>query len=414
MKFKKFLKYIDDEKKSFKKMKNKNLMNHEKSKNILKIKKHSKRKKEIKYKNNEREKISKTIFLLILLGIYILFQKYITKIFFYNLHNNKKRVGVTNLPNDQNVGNILVKFALFTKLKEYGFNVTMIIPSNSNVDLSFINRTINTNLYTIKKNFSELNESDFDYLIVNSDQTWGGISCRSDIGFLEFAKDWKTKKFIYAASIGTDRWGFSKMFDGKIKSLIKNFTGISFREIGTVKLTEEHLGIKGVFVLDPTLIIDKQYYLNEIKNYKSEFEPNDKFIFVYLFDKNKIIQKFIKDTCEKLNYKINQLQLNRSDYIESFIFGISHSQGVITDSFHGTIFSIMFDKPFITFINRRRGKGRFDSLKEVFHLEKRIIDISMNNNLDINLLKEKPNVNKTLLNQLRAFSINYLKRNLDL
>ena len=156
------------------------------------------------------------------------------------------------------------------------------------------------------------------------------------------------------------------------------------------------------------------YYLNEIKNYKSEYNPKEQFIFVYQLDENTIIEKVIKDSSKKFNFKINQLQLNRSDYIESFLFGIKNCQGVITDSFHGTIFSIMFDKPFITFINRRRGKGRFDSLKEVFHLEKRIIDISMNNNLDINLLKEKPNVNKTLLNQLRAFSINYLKRNLDL
>ena len=366
--------------------------------------------------NNIKEKIIKTIILLILFSFYILFSKHITKIFFYNLFNNKKRVGVTNLPTDQNVGNILVKFALYTKLKEYGFNVTMLIPWNkNNTDLSFINRTINSNLYTIKKDFSELNESDFDYLIVNSDQTWRyGLSSRLDIGFLEFAKDWKTKKFVYAASIGTDNWEYRKRDDKKIKSLIKNFTGISFREIGTVKLAEEHLDVKGLFVLDPTLIIDKQYYLNEIKYYKSDYNLKDKFIFVYQLDKNEIVEKYINDTSEKLNCKINQLNFNRSDYIESFIFGISHSQGVITDSYHGTIFSIIFDKPFITFINKERGKGRFDSLIEVFHLENRIIDISMNKSLDINLLKERPNINKTLFKQLRTFSINYLKRNLNL
>ena len=65
-------------------------------------------------------------------------------------------------------------------------------------------------------------------------------------------------------------------------------------------------------------------------------------------------------------------------------------------------------------MNNPRGKGRFDSLKEVFQLENRIIDISMHNSLDINLLIEKPNINKTLLRRLRTFSINYLKRNLDL
>ena len=60
-----------------------------------------------------------------------------------------------------------------------------------------------------------------------------------------------------------------------MKNLLTNFKGISFREIGTVKLVEEHLGIKSKFVLDPTLIIDKQYYLNEIKEYKPDFNYTD-------------------------------------------------------------------------------------------------------------------------------------------
>ena len=156
------------------------------------------------------------------------------------------------------------------------------------------------------------------------------------------------------------------------------------------------------------------YYLNEIKNYKSEYNPKEQFIFVYQLDENTIIEKVIKDSSKKFNFKINQLQLNRSDYIESFLFGIKNCQGVITDSFHGTIFSIIFDKPFISFVNKNRGKGRFESLKEVFHLENRIIDPFKNQNIDVNLLIEKPIINKTLYNQIRSFSINYLKRNLDL
>ncbi len=65
-------------------------------------------------------------------------------------------------------------------------------------------------------------------------------------------------------------------------------------------------------------------------------------------------------------------------------------------------------------MNKDRGKGRFDSLKEIFNLDKRIIDISINDNIDINLLIDKPNINKILLKQLRSFSINYLKKNLEI
>ena len=305
---------------------------------------------------------------------------------------------------------------MFKKLEELGFNATIITPGKfGKKELSFINNTFNSNLYLINKSYSEeLNEIDFDYLLVNSDQTWAyGLSkYYYDIAFLRFAKNWtKVKKFVYGASIGSDRLDYRIRRDKEtIKELTKNFTGISFREIVSIKLFEENLGIKGVFVLDPTLIIDKQYYLNEIKDYKGNFTSNDKFMFLYQLDRNFVIKRFIEDLSKKLNYKVFQFQFNRPNFIENFIFGISNSQWVITDSFHGTVFSIIFNKPFISFVNKGRGKGRFDSLKEVFKLYNRIIEPIYRTNIDINLLIDEPNVNQTLLNKLRTFSINYLKK----
>ena len=85
-----------------------------------------------------------------------------------------KRVGVVNLPNGQNIGNILVKFSMFKKLEEMSVNSTIIIPHDElfKYNISFLNNTIKSHLFIVKKNFSELNEKDFDYLMVNSDQTW--------------------------------------------------------------------------------------------------------------------------------------------------------------------------------------------------------------------------------------------------
>ena len=108
------------------------------------------------------------------------------------------------------------------------------------------------------------------------------------------------------------------------------------------------------------------------------------------------------------------MDIKKEDYIESFIFGMNISQAVITDSFHGTIFSIIFNKPFISFINKAKGKGRFDSLKEVFNLEKRIIDLSSFNNSIIDILLKPLDINQTLLEELKTFSINYLKKNLGI
>ena len=69
------------------------------------------------------------------------------------------------------------------------------------------------------------------------------------------------------ASIGSDRWFYTRQEEKTASRYLRNFTGISFREKGLVQLAGDHLdlNIKPVFVLDPSLLIDKSYYLNEIK-----------------------------------------------------------------------------------------------------------------------------------------------------
>ena len=100
--------------------------------------------------------------------------------------------------------------------------------------------------------------------------------------------------------------------------------------------------------------------------------------------------------------------------MESFLYGMNNCQAIITDSFHGTVFSIIFNKPFIAFSNHGRGKARFDSLKELFSLNDRIIEPSSFSNVNINLLIEPLKIDKSKFNEMKKFSLNYLKRNLDM
>lgn len=181
-----------------------------------------------------------------------------------------------------------------------------------------------------------------------------------------------------------------------------------------INLVEKHLNIKGEYVLEPTLLIDKEYYLNEIINYKSNLNSSENFIFIYQLNNDKNLERIIQESKKKFNYKIFNYQLNRSDYIESFIYGIKNCKAVITDSFHGTVFSIIFNKPFIAFINTEIGKDRFNTLKEVFNLKNRIVDSLKNAFVNIDILLEPLYINKTLVDELKTFSINYIKKNLDL
>ena len=327
------------------------------------------------------------------------------------INYKKKKVGLIGVENDQNPGNNLIKYAMSTKLKEYGLDPIVIARIKRNNRIDFLSKTVK--LKIIKDNFKELKKEDYDILMINSDLSWTFSNRKHfyDNAFLKFSQNWDTPKFIYGASMGTMNWFYTKQDDAMAKKLLKNFTGISFREIGTERMAEEHLGIKAVFVLDPTFLLDKSYYLDLIKNYKRDFDFNKKYIMIYQLDNNIKIRKFINDAINKLNFTIYEVSHQDEYYVENFIFAMNISQAVISDSFHGSIFSIIFNKPFISFINYGRGGQRFVSLKDTFNLNNRIID-SKNSNPNLNLLLEPLNINNTRLEELKNISINFLKKNL--
>ena len=330
----------------------------------------------------------------------------------FNLKNNyKKKIGVIGVRHCNNIGANLLKYAMSIKLSELGFKPYIIGNHYENNDISFLKNK--TNCIIIQNNFSEIKKNYFDILMVNSDQTWRRFDKHFyDHGFLKFAKDWNIPKFVYGASLGYNRWKLTKMDEKIIKYLLKNFTGISVREIGSIKMVENHLGIKPVFVLDPTLLIDKKYYINLLNVYKGNKPINKNFIFTYLIKNEKNINTFINNSSKILGYEIYNDKMSEKNSIEKFIFGIYNSKAVITDSYHGTIFSLIFNKPFVTFIFNGSPKERFLSLKEIFKIEDRIFEYYQMP--DINLLTRPLNINHTFINLLKNNSINYLKKNLGI
>ena len=266
-------------------------------------------------------------------------------------------------------------------------------------------------LKEINSSFSEIKENDFDILVVNSDQTWlFGGNDYLDIGFLNFSRGWNKKKFIYGASFGINNWPFSKEIDINIKNILKNFTGVSVRENCAVDLVQQHLGIKPELVLDPTLLINKKHYLNLIRNYKGNFDINQNYLCFFLLIKNEQKLNFVKESIKFLNYKNYSINPEINDYVEDFLFSIKNSKAVITDSFHGTVFSIIFNKPFISFYNY--DDGRLPSLGEILDVSERIFVINQTSYINKSLLTKPLNVNIPKFNLLKKNSLDYLKKNL--
>lgn len=316
-----------------------------------------------------------------------------------------------------NIGNNLLKYAISIKLSELGYIPYIIGRKESkSQNLSLIFKEIKYRL--INESFNEIKKDDYDLLMVNSDQTWRNwhnkIPSKDpyfyDVAFLKFSQKWNLPKFVYGASLGLDYWNFNKHDDVIAKYLIKDFTGISVREKGSIDLIHNHLGIKAEYVLDPTLLINKKNYLNLIKNYKNDIIVNNNYIVVYTLSNSPYINNFINRIKNAYNYKIYFLTLKLKNAIEKFIYGISNCKGVITDSYHGTLFSIIFNKPFISFLLGDNGIERFNTLKEEFNINDRIFNLKSNPN--INLLEKPLIINKRVLNSLKKKSIQFLKRNL--
>ena len=87
---------------------------------------------------------------------------------------------------------------------------------------------------------------------------------------------------------------------------------------------------------------------------------------------------------------------------------------MITDSFHGTIFSLIFEKPFLTFINEKRGMSRFLSLNKTFELKRRIIFPRRFEKNDITILMNAPKINNTKFRILKERSIMFLEKHLGI
>ena len=130
------------------------------------------------------------------------------------------------------------------------------------------------------------------------------------------------------------------------------------------------------------------------------------FLFTYIFTENKNITKFIQKASKSYNYKIFQVKLYNKNAIQKFIYGLYNCKAAITDSYHGTLFSIIFNKPFVAFNSKNEANDRFDSLIKTFKITDRVYEI--NESPNINLLLKNLKIDRQIIKSLKTKSINFL------
>ncbi|MCI1030797.1 polysaccharide pyruvyl transferase family protein [Raoultella terrigena] len=277
--------------------------------------------------------------------------------------------------------------------------------------------------YSSFKTYFEINK--YDAIFVGSDQVWrpkyAPHLSSYFLGFLDI--DSKTKKISYAASFGSDEWEYSPEQEYECKNLAKRFDAISVRESLAVDMCNEHFDVAAQHVLDPTMLLTKDDYIELFKD--KNLPNNNGKIFNYTLDMDDDKVKLVDKISKKINRDIFSTYPNKTkkktifvknivDYqypsVEAWLKSFADAEFIVTDSFHGTVFSILFNKPFIALCNKERGAARFTSLLKMFNLESRLVtdcndvdDDTLFSAIDYEHVNER-------LSQLRVQSFKFIER----
>ena len=193
----------------------------------------------------------------------------------------------------------------------------------------------------------------FDLIVAGSDQIW---SPSQHFGFdahyfLDFAQSFHTRKISYAASFGRDRVSASEA--AQLPDLLHNFDAISVREASGVKLVEEATGQQPANVPDPTLLLSDWAELTD----ETPSDGSAPYIFCYGLRSPDNIRQTADLLARQLHCRILSPHNPHHRWIEigdtvypdpgEWVSLLKNARFVVTNSFHGTVFSLLFRKPFI-------------------------------------------------------------------
>lgn len=372
------------------------------------------------------------------------------------------KIGIITLPLLGNYGGILQNYALQTVLKRMGHTVeTIVLPWQLRYPLwrnllayckrsfkkyvlrrkclifyekwfnttqpylirfiqSFVHEHISTRHIA---RFQELKDGDYDAFVVGSDQIWRpSYSYRPiESTYLSFAKDWQyVKRVAYAASFGTDKWEYTPSQTQRCATLLQLFDGVSVREEAGVDLCRKYLHCEAVRVLDPTMLLQVEDYLQLFEG-KDLSAPRGELL-TYVLDETPEKSQIIGQVSRQYHYRVYRANSRYEDWfapleervqppVEQWLKDFYDARFVITDSFHATVFSILFGKSFLVIGNEGRGLSRIYSLLKMFGLEGRLIHSAVELDLNRDYTLDVGRIN-AVLDARRREAMEFLKERL--
>ncbi len=369
----------------------------------------------------------------------------------------KKIIGLQTPHYAPNYGAKLQAFAIAEALRNMGYDIEYINrrPLKASMQKNILNKLLaqieekrqkllfdfektylqpqTTPIYN-NSNFNQLDINKYYAIIVGSDQMWRDDYYHAGFEltpYLFYVKESKIRRIAYAVSFGKNTCKHPENRKLQIENLIHKFNAISVREKSGVNILKNEFHTDGIWVCDPTLLHKAEIYIKKFHLNKTLIENN--IITAYIldnstcfFEKSKKIAKtlqlpisfLIKGKYSNLLYKrfFNRIpQFNEMPSVINWLYQIQNSKYIVTDSYHGLLFSIIFKKQFVVFDRTAGGSERYNSILEYLDLKDRLFSKEANINSVVNKLKEDIDYSKIeqKLDIFRNISLKYLRSSLS-
>ena len=353
---------------------------------------------------------------------------------------DKYDVAVIGLWYGRNYGSMITYYALHQVLSSLNLSVLMVnnaLLSGNEVFTDKTNpRLFAENRYNISEIFplsrlEELNNH-ADAFLIGSDQLWNYYLSRpyKQMYYLDFVHDDK-KRIAYGTSFGSSSFNGPADEVLRVKENLGRFDFVSVREEYAVDVCRDTFGVESVKVLDPVFLCEREEYhklTDEISH-----TVNEKYILGYILDPDaektvaleRLAEKYdcrayvildeppwkFKENCDRMGLKEDsRITILHEVEVREWLSWIKNASYVVTDSFHGSCFAIIFERQFMSFVNNRRGGKRFYDLLERFNLQEYMVE-DASKLLELSKLDDKIDYDKVyeIINEDKKFSMNWLK-----
>lgn len=317
--------------------------------------------------------------------------------------NNLTKIAIITITNSGlNFGNRLQNYALQEVLSHMDVQVETIVSSKlcyNSILLSRIRRQVkkivktsgrrrrfqafqNKYIHEAKRirygnRHLERLEQNYDAFVVGSDQVWNpNFHFNSDFELLSFVHP--HKRFSYAASFGVDFLPESEK--ERFRECLSGFQLLSVREESGVEIIEQLIGQKPYLHIDPTMLVNKEQYIQ--MEVRPHYDVPKNYLLVYFLGN---ISNEYREQIEAIAKQMQLSVVHLSEWKKSklyhigpseFVYLFHHASYVCTDSFHGGVFSILFEKQFLLFIRQDKEipmNARIETLVHTFGICSRVV-----------------------------------------